>query len=252
MRLVGVLTRLALAFQFLTIAPIALRRDVSPRDVGQSMALFPLVGATVGVVLAGADVLFGLVFPDPLRSALTVGLGVLLTRGLHLDGLMDSCDGLFGGWTAERRLEIMRDSRVGSFGVLGAGLDLLLRTAALAAMPPAARMLVLIAAPTIGRWALVVATWAYPYARQTGLGAAYKEHVGLGVLGAGSVSAIFVATAALGPFGLPALVGTVVLVAAVGAFVLARIGGHTGDTYGATNEVVEIALLVAACARVAL
>jgi adenosylcobinamide-GDP ribazoletransferase len=247
-----VLTKLALAFQFLTTAPISMRREVSPRDVGQSMAFFPLVGAAIGAVLAGADVLFGLVFPDPLRSALTVALGVLLTRGLHLDGLMDSCDGLFGGWTPERRLEIMRDSRVGSFGVLGAGLDLLLRTAALVAMPPAARMLVLIAAPTVGRWALVVATWAYPYARRTGLGAAYKEHVGLGVLGAATVIAIFVAMAMLGPVGLAALTGAIGLTALVGAFVLARVPGHTGDTYGATNEIVEIALLIGACARIAL
>jgi adenosylcobinamide-GDP ribazoletransferase len=248
----AVFTRLALALQFLTIAPIRHQREVLPRDVGQSMAFFPLVGAAVGAVLAGADVAFGLVFPDPLRSTLTVVLGVLLTRGLHLDGLMDSCDGLFGGWTPERRLEIMRDSRVGSFGVLAAGLDLLLRVGALVAMPAGARLLVLIAAPTVARWALVVATWAYPYARPAGLGAAYKEHVGLGVLGAATVITIFVATAMLGPFGLPALAGAVALTALVGAFVLARIPGQTGDTYGATNEVVEVGLLIAACARLAL
>ena len=246
------LTRLAVAFQFLTVAPITLRREVSPQTVGESMALFPLVGAVLGVALAAADLGCGLLFPDPLRAALTVTLGVILTRGLHLDGLMDSCDGLFGGWTPDRRLEIMRDSRVGSFGVLGAALDILLRVAALVTLPDQTRLLVLVAAPALGRWALVLATYAYPYARPTGLGAAFKAHVGLGGFGLATATAIFVAVGMCGPLGLPALVGAWGLVALVGWFVLRRIPGHTGDTYGATNELVEVGLLIAACARVTL
>jgi adenosylcobinamide-GDP ribazoletransferase len=248
------LVSFALALQFLTSAPELLRREASPEEVGGSMAWFPAIGALVGLALAGLDALLGLAFPEPLRSALVVAAMVPLTRGLHLDGLMDTCDGLFGGWTPERRLEIMRDSRVGSFGVLAAAGDLLLRFAALLALPAGLRGLALVLAPTLGRWALVYATWAFPYARPTGLGAAFKQHVGRGQMLAATGLGLVLCVGAALAWRQPAAAGLVALgwLAAwlVGQLVLSKVPGQTGDTYGATNEVVELAVLLGLCARV--
>ena len=247
----------ALALQFLTTAPELLRRQASADEVGQSMVYFPLVGALVGITLAAGDALLGVAFGEPVRSALVVVAMLLLTRGLHLDGLMDTCDGLFGGWSPERRLEIMRDSRVGSFGVLAAAADLLLRVAALSSLSGGLRLPALVVAATLGRWALVYATWAFPYARPTGLGAAFKQHVGGGRTLAASLLALGVCLVALAPtlpraaLVAPALALSAWLAAwAFGRYVLTRVPGQTGDTYGATNEVVEVLTLLLLSARV--
>lgn len=253
------LRSLVAGYQFLTIAPLSLRIPATPAEVGHSMAYFPLVGATLGLVLAALDWVFGLALVGPARVGLVVVALVLLTRGLHLDGLMDSFDGLFGGWTPERRLEIMRDSRVGSFGALAAGGDLLLRFAALLAIPPWLRLVALVSALALGRWSLVYATAAFPYARATGLGAAYKARVGrLEVILATLFAAVAVAAAlyfsgavdrgslASGATRLVGLLGLAWIVAAgFGRYVVARLPGQTGDTYGATNELVEIVVLLA-------
>ncbi len=251
----GAAVGFALALQFLTSAPELLPREASPGEVGRSMVYFPLVGALVGLALAGVDALAGLAFPEPVRSALVVVAMLLFTRGLHLDGLMDTCDGLWGGWTPERRLEIMRDSRVGSFGVLGAGADVLVRFAALSAMPGGLRLPALVLAPTLGRWALVYATWAFPYARPAGLGAAFKAHLsGARTLAASLLAGTIMlagAAAVGGPsVGVALLALRLALVAClaawlVGRYVLTKVPGQTGDTYGATNEVVELAVLLA-------
>lgn len=235
---------IVLAFQFLTICPTIIWRPASPRETGRSMAYFPLAGATIGLALAGLDYLVGLAIPDPLRSVLVVGALVALTRGLHLDGLMDSCDGLFGGWSAERRLEIMRDSRIGSFGVLGATLDLLIRVTALMALPPEIRFPALVVVTALGRWSQVYATAAYPYARPEGLGAAYKRNVGRWQVAIATAVALVVSVGLFWPVGAALLIIAWVIAALFGRYVLARIPGQTGDTYGATTEIVEILLLV--------
>ena len=250
---------LVVAYQFLTVAPLSLRTSATEAEIAHSMAYFPLVGATLGLVAAGLDWAFGLALGGPARVALVVVALVFLTRGLHFDGLMDSVDGLFGGWTLERRLEIMRDSRVGSFGVLAAGSDLLLRFAALLTIPASLRLAALVSALALGRWSLVYATAAFPYARATGLGAAYKARLGrlevtLATLFA--IAAVAAALAAAGGLSMPIpsaarLVGLLalawVVAAGFGRYVVARIPGQTGDTYGATNELVEVAVLLAFC-----
>ena len=249
---------LVAAFQFLTIAPLSLRPPATPAEVAHSMAYFPLVGGILGLALAAFDAALGLAFVGPARVGLVVAALVLLTRAIHFDGLMDSFDGLFGGWTPERRLEIMRDSRVGSFGALAAAGDLLLRFAALLAVPPWLRLVALVSALSLGRWSLVYATAAFPYGRPTGLGAAYKARVGrlemllatvfaLAAVTAafsfsGSVGLVPTPSAALRVVGLLALAW--VIAAAFGRYVVTRLPGQTGDTYGATNELVEIAVLL--------
>ena len=118
------------------------------------------------------------IFPPPLTAALLVVLLLLLTRGLHIDGLMDVCDGLFGGTTPERRMEIMRDSRVGAFAVAGAVGVLLLKYGALVSLTSLAspgKEMALLLFPAISRWTMVAALAAFPYARNHGLGSPFHQ-----------------------------------------------------------------------------
>jgi adenosylcobinamide-GDP ribazoletransferase len=161
---------------------------------------------------------------------------------------MDSCDGLFGGRDREHRLAIMRDSRVGSFGVLAAILVLLLEYAALASSTDPARRVALVLAPAVGRWAMAVALWLFPYSRAEGRGTAFKaglrwHHVLLAsIWTAGSVALLQAGALWL----LPVLL---VLVLAMGRWIVTRIGGLTGDSYGALCEIATALTFVALLAR---
>ena len=116
---------------FLTIFPVAHNMDRGQRNLSNSRAFYPAVGLLMGLLLVGVEEGSSRLFLEPVTAGLLVATMVIVTRALHLDGLMDVCDGIFGGFTPERRLEIMRDSRVGAFGVVGGVTVLLLKYAAL-------------------------------------------------------------------------------------------------------------------------
>lgn len=230
------------ALQFLTVLPVANRRLFSLKELGQAVGLYPLVGLILGGLLLAGDALFSLLFPDPVRYALTLALWVGLTGALHLDGFLDACDGLFGGGTPEKRLAIMRDVNVGAFGLVGGVILLLVKFAALQVVPDIRAALLL--APAAGRWGMTLAIAAFPYAHAEGLGRAVKDHaswrqVGLGLLltlpaaaYAGWLDALIVlAVAALSTW-------------LVGRFVTTRIPGLTGDVYGALCELGEVWVLL--------
>ena len=130
----GVFVAFLAALQFLTIVPPLIRRPFTAVELGRSVGWFPLVGLLLGGVLAGTDRVLGLVFPPAVSAALLLAVWVLLTGGLHLDGFLDSCDGLFGGRTPEARLRIMRDERVGAYAVIGGVLLLLMKYACLTSL----------------------------------------------------------------------------------------------------------------------
>lgn len=230
------------AFQFLTTMPPLIRRAFTPAELGWAVGWYPLVGLALGGILVGLEAGLRLLFPSAVSAVLLLVAWVLLTRALHFDGFLDTCDGVFGGFTPERRLEIMRDSRVGAFGVAGGVLLLLTRYVALAALLDAKRALLL--APLLGRWGVALALVAFPYARTQGLGRDIKDH-------ARWPQALLASTIALAAAGL--LAGTSGLLAAavaalvtmVGATFLARrLPGLTGDSYGALCETVETVVLL--------
>lgn len=196
------------------------------------------------MTLAGLDAALRLLWPSAVTSAITLVVLIALTGGLHLDGLMDSCDGLFGRSDPSRRMDIMRDSRVGGFGVLGAISTLLLKYAALAAVADPWRLVALALAPMLGRWAMVLAIWGFPCARPEGLGRAFKETTSWR---SALVASLIAATVAVGLLRLNG-VGLLVVAGAatwlVAKFVCTRIPGLTGDIYGAVNEVVEVVCLL--------
>ncbi|MHB1006864.1 MAG: adenosylcobinamide-GDP ribazoletransferase [Chloroflexota bacterium] len=235
--------------RFLTALPLP-DRPVKPEQMARSAAYFPLVGLLVGLLVAGVDYLLRLIWPTSVASAGALIAFILVTGGLHLDGLMDSCDGLFGRRDPVRRLEIMRDSRVGSFGVLGAAGVLLLEYAALVELPAAYRPGTLVALAALGRGTMVLVMWGFPYARADGLGSAFKAGVRWRRVLLAGATAVVVAIVALQGAGV-ALALVALAVALLAAwFTCTRIPGLTGDSYGAINTLVELGVLLTMLALV--
>jgi adenosylcobinamide-GDP ribazoletransferase len=233
------------ALGFLTRLPVGVP-DVA---LAQAARLFPVVGALVG--LAGGilyAIALHLGLPPLLAATAAIGGTVLLTGGLHEDGLADLADGFGGGKDAAERLAIMRDSRTGAFGVLAIGLSLLARVAALAALATPIAVGALVAAHALGRAALPLVMAREPFARADGLAVSAgrpREGAALLAIGLGLVFAL------LG-LGWSGGILAVLLAAAItfGLTRLARrkIGGQTGDLLGAIEQLVEIAVLAVAAA----
>ena len=185
--------------------------------------------------------------PFLLEGVVLAGVLAVLTRGLHLDGFMDTCDALGGGHDRERRLEILRDPHVGAFAVIGAVFLLVIKCSALAALPSESRSWTLVVVLCVSRWAVLVVMGRFPYARREGLGTPFVRDAGATrVMIAGLAVAGSVAVALAGSLGL-VLVGAAGLVAwALGAWAARLLGGVTGDIYGAVVETSEVAMLVLA------
>jgi adenosylcobinamide-GDP ribazoletransferase len=175
-------------------------------------------------------------------AVLLLAANALATGGLHLDGLMDTADGVFGGRTVERRLEIMRDSRIGAFGALAGGLTLLGQYACLSELTGVARLTALVVALSLGRWTMAAAIGAFPSARATGLGATFHQAGGRWPLALATGIAL-AAAAAAGLVGLCGFGAAVLVTLLGGRFLTGRLGGLTGDTYGALAMIAETFVL---------
>ncbi len=218
-----------------------------------------MVGLLLGIFLVGVERGAREVFPVYLTAALLLVVLLVATRGLHLDGLMDACDGLFGGFDAQRRLDIMRDSHVGAFGVAGALAVLLLKYGALVGLLGAGGETshwprytwALLLFPALSRWTMVLALTAFPYARSQGLGTPFHQ----GSAAWGGLLAAFLAIAAavlLGGIGGSAMfVGVTIMALLAGWSMIRMLGGLTGDCYGAINEMAESVALVVAVGMLA-
>ncbi|KPV56855.1 cobalamin biosynthesis protein CobS [Paenibacillus sp. A3] len=258
----------AAAFQFLTRLPVPVKLDYHDALFRRSVVFYPLVGLVLGLIAAAVGLLLTSLLPPLPAAALLLGIWVLLTGALHLDGLMDTADGILSHRSRERMLEIMKDSRVGAMGVIAAVLVLLLKWSLLTELLPAAvtgsqgkLWLLLALVPLWTRWYMVVAIACWPYARQAGSGmGGFFRGVGAGhAAGSGLVAlllslCVVAAGEAFGGLTLPFwhMVGIVgiLLAVTIGAGVLMsvsihrKLGGLTGDTYGAMNELLEAALLL--------
>ncbi|HEY3311137.1 MAG TPA: adenosylcobinamide-GDP ribazoletransferase [Anaerolineales bacterium] len=230
------------AFQFLTIFPTVIRRVFSADEMGRSVGFFPLVGLALGGILLGLDGGLRLFLPAHLAAVLVVAAWLLLTRALHFDGFLDIFDGLFGGFTPERRLEIMKDSRVGAFGVAAGSLLLFAKIFSIAELAnrPAAFLL----APVLARWAMGVAIFTFPYAREKGLGRDMKDKVGWPQMILATLLVLAVAWFAAGWMGLLAFCLAGVLLFLSARYMLRLLPGLTGDSYGMLCELIELAVLV--------
>lgn len=241
---------LVAAAQFLTRLPTPRLRTFEPDWPVRASRFFPLVGQVVGLLAAATWLCAGRLWTAPVAAVLSTGVAVLLTGGFHEDGLADTADGLGGGQTSARRLAIMKDSRVGSFGALALLVVLGLRTAALAALPPWRGALALVVAHGAGRAAAVIAMRLTPYVGDVS-GAKGRP--------AGSqpgwAEAAFAAAWGLAPLALlpwPQAAAAALLALGASAAVLATsrrlIGGHTGDVLGAVEQACETAVMLGAAA----
>lgn len=221
-----------------------MRRSFTAWQIGRSTGYFPLVGLAIGLVLAGLNYALSLVLPASAVNALLIVAMAVLSGVLHLDGVVDTCDGLAGHGTNEQRLERMRDSRAGGFGVIGVALLLLVKYAALNSVPQGTMTFTLLLAPAVSRWAMVYAVFAFPYARPSGLGSAFKQATGWRQLLMATVIAAAVAAWLFMFKGLAVLLIVWILTLAIGLYLKRKLGGLTGDTYGAINEVIEVCVFI--------
>jgi len=232
------------ALQFLTIIPLPWRRQVSPEDLARSTGYFPVVGLIIGLLLAGLNWLLGWFLPAAVVHVLLIVFLAVISGALHLDGLADTCDGIAGGKTIEERWQVMRDSRVGSFGVVGVCCLLLVKYVSLNNMPQGLVMTSLVLMPVISRWAMVYTIFAYPYARPSGLGKVFKQGVNWLKLVMATLIALAVAATLSRLAGLAIMLGAWVIVVIMATYLKHKFSGLTGDTYGAINEVAEVSVLL--------
>lgn len=234
-----------LAVAFLTILPVRLTGDVAP--LGAAAGWFAVVGAVVGAAAGGVGYLVAPTLGPTVAAVLSVGVLVVLTGALHQDGLADCADGLGVRGDRGRRLSVMRDSAIGTFGGLALMLWLLLAVTALAGLPREDAFRALVVAASTARAAALLHTRAVAPARADGLGAGFT--VDTPALVAAAVSAGGIGLALLGPAETAialGVAGAVALLTAVWA--RAALGGRTGDTIGATVALAEAAVLLAVLA----
>lgn len=237
--------------QFLTRLRLTGNLAWDEQACGRSVRYFPLVGAVLGLCLVAAyQVLYvwlpGWVstYPPTVAVTLLTALPILLTGGLHCDGFMDTMDGLFSGRQQPRMLEIMKDSRVGAHGVTTFLLLFALKWSLVADLATLALPAALFAMPVLGRLAMVVAITCFPYARQAGLGRAFSLHAGEGALWVALVLSLLLVLP-LGLQGMAALVAALACAFGCGYWISRKLGGLTGDVYGAVTELTEAAVLAA-------
>ncbi|MDY6834866.1 MAG: adenosylcobinamide-GDP ribazoletransferase [Chloroflexota bacterium] len=232
------------AIRFLTVLPVVQNREFSTEELGRSSAWFPLVGLMLGGVLVGMDFLLEDHLNGTVLNMLLIITMVMITGALHLDGFIDTCDGIFLRRPAEDRLRIMSDSRVGGFGVVGACCLILLKFAALLALPHDLRWGALLLMPLIGRWTMTCLLYLFPYARDEGKGLIFKQQVnGTRVIIATSIT-LLVSVVIGWTGGLLLLAATGLMVLLLASYINHGLGGLTGDTYGAANEIAEVVILI--------
>ena len=236
------LAEMQLAVILLTRVPFGRLRDPVPRLDAAAWA-FPLAGLPVGLIAAGVMVAaLALGLSPPVAGGLALAAQVITTGALHEDGFADLCDGFWGGTTRERRLEIMRDSRIGSYGTVGLVLTLGLRWLGLAALAEAQAPAAVIAVAMASRVAPVALMAGLPPARADGLGVLGRTVGTASVLAAALIGGL---PMLLLPQGWAALVAAALSVALLALVARRKIGGQTGDVLGAGQQAAEIALLLA-------
>jgi adenosylcobinamide-GDP ribazoletransferase len=235
------------ALAFLTRIPVP-QLSQSEHHWKRSVLFYPLVGALMGGLLWLAGAAVSYVFPHTVAAVLILVFWVFLTGGLHLDGWMDLADGLGSSRPREQIFKIMKDSRVGAMGVIAAFLLLMVKGAALYEILAGQSLNWLLLPPLTARVSLILAIWFWPYITEQGLGTGLRDGLsGLAVF-LNSAMAACVLYGASGPAGLGAYVAALGLTVLFIRMIVKKLGGLTGDCYGAVvewTEAVSLLLIVA-------
>lgn len=225
------------AFGFLTILPVTSSGE--PPNAS-SRAWFPFVGLALGALLVGLDALLRLGLPAIVVGALLLVATLIVTRALHTEGFLDCCDGLFGGYTAEDRLRILRDTHVGAFAVIGGAALLILKWGLLASLPDAGRIGLLLVVPCLSRMGMLATMSLFAYVRRPGVGTSLHESSAWWQQAIGLVTAALATALFLGPGGFILFASVLTAAWLLGRWMTRLLGGMTGDTYGAVNELCEV------------
>jgi len=199
------------------------------------------VGLILGVILLGLHYGLSFILPPTIVNALLIIALVILTGAHHLDGFIDTCDGVISGKSRKERLAIMSDSKVGAFGIVGAILLLLLKYVSLSS---ALILPALLLMPTLSRWAMVSVIFTFPYAKSSGMGLAFKQGASWQRLTIATIIALIAAVALLKWWGLVLMAALGLIVFGISSYFHTRLGGLTGDNYGAINELAEVFVLL--------
>ncbi len=231
-----------IALQFLTILPIKIKSQIMEKDLGASLIYFPVVGAFIGMFLVLILLAFDFL-PHLVTAALVLIGSIIITGGIHLDGFADTCDGFYGTKSKGKILEIMRDSRTGVMGVIGIVTLLLLKFTLIASLPRDILYKILIMMATFARWSIPFACFTSNYARKEGKAKYFIEYNGKKEFLVGSAFTIALFFLLMKTKGMILLGLSLLPISLFINYVKRRIGGMTGDTIGATNEVAEVVLL---------
>lgn len=243
-----------IALQFFTRLPIPRWVGFEAAWLNHASRYFPLVGLVVGAIAAAVYAAAALVLPAPVAAVLSTAATIYITGVFHEDGFADTCDGLGGGMTRERALEIMKDSRVGAYGAIGVVCMLLAKCTALATLPPASAIAALLLAHPLSRLAATSLIWTMEYARAEGKAKPLAERMSAGEFAIATATVLLPAAALVlnGALSAVACAGAV-LAASLAALWLARkferrLGGYTGDCLGAVQQLSEVAIYLAVLA----
>lgn len=237
------LKSLLTAFRFLTILPLRAKIEESDELFASSMTFFPLVGLFIGGFLFLVYRISSILFSPLLVNALVLIAWVFITGALHLDGFMDTIDGLSGGKTKEERLKIMKDPSSGAKGTVGLVGLLGLKFLLLLEIEPFLKTGTLLLTPVVGRWSMVTAAYLAPYARGEGLGKAFITRKGEGTIFWASLS-VTVLGLVIFKFPFLYIIGVCLGITYLSTLYFeSRMGGITGDTLGALNEIIELTAL---------
>lgn len=233
-----------IALQFLTITPIKIR-SIDEKNMPGALPYFPLVGLLLGLILIGIDsFLLFLKFEQFYINIILVVSLIILTGGIHLDGLADTVDGLASRKNKEEMLKVMRDSNIGAIGALSLISILLLKITFLSSISISLKPASLILMLTLSRYSLVFSMFLFPYAREEGKAKAFIEGINFKVLFSATIIALGIAALAWQLKGLAIFGAAAISAYMIGRFINNKIGGITGDTLGAVSEIIETVVLL--------
>lgn len=241
------LTAFLLAAQFLTILPLKIK-EFDKKKMAWAMAYFPVIGLLLGLFLCGINSLLCLLdFPALCVNIILVIALIIATGGMHLDGLSDTVDALASGKTKEEILGIMRDPHIGVMGALSLICVIFLKTGLLSSLNTSTKAAALLLMCVLSRWSAVWAMFLFPYARREGKAKVFIEGMNLKILIISLITALLFAFFACRIKGLLVLFIIAGCTYLGGKVISRKIGGMTGDTLGATIELMEILALLFAC-----
>ena len=242
--------RLLAAIRFLTNIPIPWKKEdwageKALKAYAGSTVFYPLVGLLIGLILAGSYWLFNLFMPPLITAPLVVMMMVLISGGIHLDGLADTFDGVAAAHKSKGRgKEVMRQPDIGAIGVIALVLLLLMKVTAVASIDEHIIYTALIITPVLGRWAMIYAIYFYPYARAKGMGGEIKKVLCRKCFITTTLAMLVICLLVIGWIGFTLIAATVLLVVVLSVYLKGKFGGLTGDNYGTICEFSEALILI--------